>query len=245
MPLSTLAWVTDGRAQWLTHRQSQKPPVVVLGFSMDLPNILNSKGPGAAAAAAEQQLQQHLVEVAHGNGRSYSETGSERGVSPQSRSGQTLHDISLMANAGQYASSPHLQQSMPMLSDSFLPQDGGSENGYDGQQGEQVHGGPRSSDSGVTKAFACSTCKKGFARRSDLARHGMQNNPVSKLEANCPTTERIHTGVRPHVCDYPGCNKQFIQRSALTVHARVHTGEKPHMCEHCTKVRGIQSQGFV
>ncbi len=49
-------------------------------------------------------------------------------------------------------------------------------------------------------------------------------------------TERIHSGVRPHVCDYPGCGKQFIQRSALTVHQRVHTGEKPHMCERCGKV---------
>ena len=49
--------------------------------------------------------------------------------------------------------------------------------------------------------------------------------------------ERIHSGIRPHVCDYPGCTKQFIQRSALTVHMRVHTGEKPHMCERCGKVR--------
>lgn len=48
--------------------------------------------------------------------------------------------------------------------------------------------------------------------------------------------ERIHSGVRPHVCDYPNCGKQFIQRSALTVHSRVHTGEKPHMCERCGKV---------
>lgn len=50
--------------------------------------------------------------------------------------------------------------------------------------------------------------------------------------------ERIHSGIRPHACDHPGCGKQFIQRSALTVHARVHTGEKPHMCERCGKVCG-------
>ena len=51
-----------------------------------------------------------------------------------------------------------------------------------------------------------------------------------------PSIERIHSGVRPHVCEHPGCGKQFIQRSALTVHSRVHTGEKPHMCERCGKV---------
>lgn len=48
--------------------------------------------------------------------------------------------------------------------------------------------------------------------------------------------ERIHSGVRPHVCDFENCGKQFIQRSALTVHQRVHTGEKPHQCERCGKV---------
>jgi len=74
--------------------------------------------------------------------------------------------------------------------------------------------------------------------REEVISHGMVS--IMNLQALILLlilyVERIHSGIRPHVCDYPGCNKQFIQRSALTVHARVHTGEKPHMCERCGKV---------
>lgn len=60
-------------------------------------------------------------------------------------------------------------------------------------------------------------------------------HPLQMISTNVQI-ERIHSGIRPHVCDFPGCGKQFIQRSALTVHQRVHTGEKPHRCERCAKV---------
>ena len=115
---------------------------------MDITNMLNGKGPAAVAAAAERQYQQHMAQ----------------GVS--------------------YNPGPQLQQQLPMLQTNYT--DRPFQNVYMQQQQQQQQqqpsnqredgpddsGSSRQNSNGSVKAFACTTCGKGFARRSDLARHG-------------------------------------------------------------------------
>lgn len=188
------------------------------------------------------------------NGRIKSETNSDRGVSPHPSDSsryssqqpqQPLPSYPPMQahnmNTMRYPS-PSQMQSPMMLNQNpgYIPSPPDHTYAQQGPPDQQLS--RPASDTGPPKAFECQTCTKRFARRSDLARHGKELGPhpptPPSLYAPMLTSilERIHSGIRPHVCDYPNCGKQFIQRSALTVHQRVHTGEKPHMCERCGKV---------
>lgn len=153
---------------------------------MDITTMLNGKGP---AATSELHIQQ-LSKASQIPNQTSSETGSEMGNNSDhssgysSRSAKALQTMPNMPNDMRYSSSSPSQRQHPMsiITGSYAAQNLGLENGYmpgqhqDEQQNQTEHlSNPgRTSGNEAVKAFACTTCSKGFARRSDLARHGRQ-----------------------------------------------------------------------
>lgn len=170
---------------------------------MELDSILNARltaYAGTGASFVMQHAMQHEMQQQHfgappymNGGRIKSENGSERGVSPHPSDSsryssqqpqQQLPSYSAIPQqhlAGlRYPSPSQMQAPMPMLNNNnYIPTP--PEHAYAQQQlpdpQGQHNGGRPTSDTGPPKAFACSTCGKGFARRSDLARHGKELGP--------------------------------------------------------------------
>jgi hypothetical protein len=153
---------------------------------MDIKQIVNSKGSkGAAAAAAANGTAQdlHLLHsIQQANSIPMSDTGSERGNSPHDSEHSrysaprfgTMNGMNGAANNMRYPSPTAMQNTMPIMQQPYRP-DSSFDNGMVQQQQQQENIRPprQSGGDGAQKAFPCSSCGKGFARRSDLARHGM------------------------------------------------------------------------
>ena len=147
---------------------------------MDITNMLNTKG--SVAAAAERQFSQQYAHIVQD--RSNSDTGSEIESSSEQSSGyssrstrplQAMPHVPNLPNNPRYQSPSQLDNSMALLASGYPAHNLGLENEYGpgpyhDEQGQ--HPSRPSGGSEVVKAFACATCGKGFARRSDLARHG-------------------------------------------------------------------------
>ena len=145
---------------------------------MDIKQIVNKGGAKGATAAANGNVQEmHLLQsIQQANSFPMSETGSERGGSPHDseHSRYSAPRIGQMngMNGGnmRYPSPTAMQNPLPMLQQPYRTD--GFEGSMMQQDSSRIPSRQPSGDGTAQKAFPCSTCGKGFARRSDLARHG-------------------------------------------------------------------------
>ena len=47
--------------------------------------------------------------------------------------------------------------------------------------------------------------------------------------------KRTHTGEKPYLCSWEGCDWKFARSDELTRHHRKHTGSKPFKCHLCDR----------
>jgi uncharacterized Zn-finger protein len=59
------------------------------------------------------------------------------------------------------------------------------------------------------RPYKCTVCGNGFMRSTTLKVH-----------------QRIHSGERPYVCSYPGCNRSFTESGNLNTHIKLHNQDK-------------------
>ncbi|MBE7181626.1 MAG: hypothetical protein INR71_10545 [Terriglobus roseus] len=132
----------------------------------------------------QPQHQSQYAYAPHLNGRIKSENGSERGVSPHPSDMSSRYSSTPAQSIAGYPPMPNnfsMEQRYPSpagmnVAAPILNYNGNTQppdHQYSGPQPPSQKAGLDTPPSGgPPKAFACSTCAKGFARRSDLARHG-------------------------------------------------------------------------
>jgi len=175
---------TNGSASAIGYRNMQYESPLPVNMTHDMSN---------GHYAGQQTLY-----VPNANGRIKSENGSDRAIPPHNSEHSSRYSshtpqqnnmafLANQLNGIQRYPSPAMQQhgTMPMIQHTYHPNvsaDPPYQQQAHTQMGAVQHpmqqdpiSEGRPSSTGLPKAFTCSTaaCAKGFARRSDLARHGM------------------------------------------------------------------------
>jgi hypothetical protein len=142
---------------------------------MDLTNILNGREGGEKAKEGVQlqistsQAQALQPAFMARTDNQSSDAHSSDGDSPKSIVSRPGSDRSSILSAHSTPHSAVIPPQHMMLPEGYIPQDSAYQQGMGiaRQPGRPCTGDPAS------KPYPCSECGKGFARRSDLARHGM------------------------------------------------------------------------
>lgn len=169
--------------------------------------MLNSKGP---VTTSEIHLQ-HLSKSSQMNVHNLSENNSEMGNNSDHSSGyssKSVKALQAMPNMPnmRYQSPSQLQHPMPMLANGYsnpaLSQENSNVRYFPANYDEQNNVASRAPGNEGNKAFACQTCSKGFARRSDLARHGIGilKSPCRPWSANDDGQQNGFTVVFGRTC---------------------------------------------
>lgn len=134
---------------------------------MDIGNILNARG--NVAAAAEARRQQQLAQV---NTPISNLSDSDMEVSDHRPTSSDLQHLGRSVRySDSFPSSISAGSTVPMNSSHFRP-DTSPRDLYADKKDVRVSDRSSAKEG---KPFACSDCGKGFARRSDLARHGRRS----------------------------------------------------------------------
>lgn len=141
---------------------------------MDIGGLLNARNAAAADAELRRQLHQSMQ--------------MDGGVAYAMNQGPAMghHQQHPMQapNGMPYGALGQAQHNPQLYAQNFIPRHGGQNHLADDNFGAM-----RPKNEGAPKAFACSTCQKGFARRSDLARHGEETFIRSKDCADIGRTD--------------------------------------------------------
>lgn len=89
----------------------------------------------------------------------------------------------------------------------------------------------------------CKFCFSTFNNTASLTKHLIIHTRENPHKCHCGKTfvsantlkihKKIHTGVKPFVCNFFQCGRAFVTKSTLESHLRTHTGEKPYQCSFC------------